>query len=199
MTLSIVENFTLQPHALWMTLAACLVLCPMVLCFAERLARPYEAQREIKTGSRAANVIACVLLIIALFLITQKYSNLISLGLMQVFIATLTMLALIDLRLKVLPNKVTIPLLIIGLCLSLTGYTISWQDALLGATAGFLMLFIPEIIFLLLTGRTGVGFGDVKLMAGVGAWIGWHSSAHPDHCCIERCGGGFYLSQGQKA
>lgn len=112
-------------------------------------------------------------MLVAFFFAAQKHHNFISIGLMLVFIAALTVLALIDARLKILPNKVTLPLLIVGLLLSLTGYTVGWIDSVVGMAGGFLLLYLPAILFSMISGRQGVGYGDFKLMAAVGAWLGW--------------------------
>ena len=129
-------------------------------------------KRNIALFATIALLITC--LIGAYFTIQDS----IRLALTMLLLTALALLALIDLRHKVLPNKITIPLLIAGLALSLTGYTVPWQGALLGMSAGFLILFIPASIYSTLTGQEGVGFGDFKLMAGVGAWLGWQPILH---------------------
>ena len=88
-------------------------------------------------------------------------------------ITLLLILALIDLQIKILPNLMTLPLLATGLLLSLTGASITLGDSILGMALGYLILLVPHFIFKLMTSRDGIGFGDIKLMAAIGAWIGW--------------------------
>ncbi len=81
----------------------------------------------------------------------------------------------IDLDRQLLPDVLTLPLLWIGLLASLwptAGFT-SPQDALIGAAAGYLVLWIVFHAFRLVTGKEGMGYGDFKLFAAIGAWLGW--------------------------
>lgn len=90
---------------------------------------------------------------------------------------TLISLTMIDLDHQLLPDNMTIPLLWLGLTLSVTPYGlgVSPSEALLGAVFGYLSLWSVYWIFRLLTGREGMGFGDFKLLAALGAWLGWQS------------------------
>jgi len=81
----------------------------------------------------------------------------------------------IDLDRQLLPDVLTLPLLWIGLLASLwptAGFT-SPQDALIGAAAGYLVLWIVFHAFRLVTDKEGMGYGDFKLFAAIGAWLGW--------------------------
>ncbi|MBM2853384.1 MAG: Type 4 prepilin-like protein leader peptide-processing enzyme [Steroidobacteraceae bacterium] len=81
----------------------------------------------------------------------------------------------IDLDRQLLPDLLTLPLLWIGLLASLwptAGFT-SPRDALIGAAAGYLVLWIVFHAFRLVTGKEGMGYGDFKLFAAIGAWLGW--------------------------
>jgi len=81
----------------------------------------------------------------------------------------------IDLDRQLLPDVLTLPLLWIGLLASLwptAGFT-SPQDALIGAGAGYLALWSVFQAFRLVTGKEGMGYGDFKLFAAIGAWLGW--------------------------
>jgi leader peptidase (prepilin peptidase) / N-methyltransferase len=83
--------------------------------------------------------------------------------------------AVIDMDHQLLPDNITLPLLWLGLLLSVTPYGtgISVSDAVIGAAAGYLSLWAIYQVFKQLTGREGMGFGDFKLLAAVGAWLGW--------------------------
>jgi leader peptidase (prepilin peptidase)/N-methyltransferase len=87
-----------------------------------------------------------------------------------VFLSLLLLLALIDLEHKLLPNILTIPGLVLGLIFALFGWTSSFWLSVLGAGVGFLLMFAIALI-----SRGGMGMGDVKFMAMIGAFLGWKS------------------------
>lgn len=82
-------------------------------------------------------------------------------------------LALIDYDTQILPDGITMPLLWLGLILSLFGLFTDSQSAIIGAAAGYLSLWVVFQAFRLATGKEGMGFGDFKLFALFGAWLGW--------------------------
>lgn len=84
-------------------------------------------------------------------------------------------LAFIDIDTQLLPDSITLPLLWLGLLLSLDSGFTSPKDAILGATLGYLFLWTVYQIFKLTTGREGMGYGDFKLFALFGAWLGWQA------------------------
>lgn len=79
----------------------------------------------------------------------------------------------IDLDEMLLPDQLTLLLLWLGLLYAVVGNTITPADAIIGATAGYLSLWLVFWGFKLLTGRDGMGYGDFKLLAALGAWLGW--------------------------
>lgn len=79
----------------------------------------------------------------------------------------------IDLDHMVLPDNITLPLLWLGLALSIAGLGISPEQAILGTIVGYLSLWSVYWLFKLLTGKEGMGYGDFKLLAVFGAWLGW--------------------------
>ncbi|MGF1709243.1 A24 family peptidase [Vibrio kagoshimensis] len=80
----------------------------------------------------------------------------------------------IDLDTMLLPDQLTLPLMWSGIALALFGISpISLQDSVIGAMAGYLCLWSVYWVFKLLTGKDGMGFGDFKLLAALGAWLGW--------------------------
>ncbi|MCB1734616.1 MAG: prepilin peptidase [Gammaproteobacteria bacterium] len=91
------------------------------------------------------------------------------------FTWTLLALAVIDLREQLLPDTITLPLLWAGLVVSLFGYFVEVQSAVIGAIAGYVTLWIVYWVFRLLTGKEGLGYGDFKLFAAFGAWMGWQA------------------------
>lgn len=88
------------------------------------------------------------------------------------FCAGLIALAGIDWDTTLLPDNITLPLLWAGLVAAGLGWTLPLSDALWGAVAGYLSLWSVYWAFKLLTGKDGMGFGDFKLLAALGAWLG---------------------------
>jgi len=86
---------------------------------------------------------------------------------------TLVALAFIDFDTTLLPDSLTQPLLWLGLLFNLNGTFTSLPDALIGAMAGYLVLWSVYWLFKLATGKEGMGYGDFKLLAALGAWLGW--------------------------
>jgi leader peptidase (prepilin peptidase)/N-methyltransferase len=88
----------------------------------------------------------------------------------------LVALACIDFETHYLPDQLTLPLLWIGLAFSLVGdgepFPLGPRDALLGAIVGYLSLWIVHHLFKRFTGKDGMGYGDFKLLAALGAWLG---------------------------
>lgn len=82
-------------------------------------------------------------------------------------------LTLIDLDHMLLPDQITLPLLWLGLLVNINGTFVSLTDAVIGAAVGYMSLFSVFWLFKLLTGKEGMGFGDFKLLALFGAWLGW--------------------------
>lgn len=89
------------------------------------------------------------------------------------FAAVLVALALIDWDTTLLPDAMTLPLLWAGLIAAALGWTIPLSSALWGAVAGYLSLWTVYQGFKLATGKEGMGHGDFKLLAALGAWLGW--------------------------
>ncbi len=88
-------------------------------------------------------------------------------------VAVLVALAGIDWDTTLLPDNLTLPLLWAGLVASALGWTIPLSQALWGAVAGYLSLWAVYWLFKLATGKEGMGYGDFKLLAALGAWLGW--------------------------
>jgi leader peptidase (prepilin peptidase) / N-methyltransferase len=89
---------------------------------------------------------------------------------------SLLALAIIDLDTKLLPDSITQPLLWLGLACALFGlFAGDLTSAVLGAMAGYLSLWSIYWVFKLVTGKEGMGYGDFKLLAALGAWLGWQA------------------------
>jgi leader peptidase (prepilin peptidase) / N-methyltransferase len=89
------------------------------------------------------------------------------------FTFCLVVLTFIDLDTMLLPDVITLPLLWVGLLLNLKGVFVSLESAVIGAVAGYLILWSIYWAFKLVTGKEGMGYGDFKLLAALGAWFGW--------------------------
>lgn len=97
---------------------------------------------------------------------------------LAVVVATFALIALcfIDIDTLLLPDQITLPLMWSGILLALIDVSpVSLQDAVIGAMAGYLSLWLVFQLFKLLTGKEGMGYGDFKLLAALGAWLGWQS------------------------
>ena len=90
-----------------------------------------------------------------------------------IFSYSLLTLAVIDLHEKLLPDEITLPLLWLGLFANLNDHFVTLNSAVLGAIAGYLCLWLVFWAFKLITGKEGMGYGDFKLLAALGAWMGW--------------------------
>ena len=84
-------------------------------------------------------------------------------------------LTFIDYDTQLLPDSITLPLLWAGLLLNLFGTYTDLQSAVVGAMAGYLSLWSVYWGFKLVTGKEGMGYGDFKLLAALGAWLGWQT------------------------
>tara|TARA_R110000744_G_scaffold58428_4_gene121998 strand:+ start:1609 stop:2484 length:876 start_codon:yes stop_codon:yes gene_type:complete len=82
-------------------------------------------------------------------------------------------LIFIDIDTMLLPDQLTLPLLWMGLLFSIVNPSVTSVDSIIGASAGYLSLWSVYWAFKLLTGKEGMGYGDFKLLAALGAWIGW--------------------------
>jgi leader peptidase (prepilin peptidase)/N-methyltransferase len=89
------------------------------------------------------------------------------------FVFALIALTFIDLDTFFLPDDITLPLLWAGLLFNVPGLYTDLASAVVGAAAGYLSLWLVFWIFKFATGKEGMGYGDFKLLAAIGAWLGW--------------------------
>ena len=89
------------------------------------------------------------------------------------FCWALIALTFIDVDTQLLPDQITQPLIWIGLLVNLSGLFTDIQSALMGAVMGYLTLWCVYWLFKLVTDKEGMGYGDFKLLAAIGAWLGW--------------------------
>ena len=86
---------------------------------------------------------------------------------------SLLALTVIDFDTQLLPDSITLPLIWAGLIFNLDGTYIALHDAVLGVIFGYLSLWAVYWLFKIITGKEGMGYGDFKLLAALGAWMGW--------------------------
>jgi leader peptidase (prepilin peptidase)/N-methyltransferase len=91
----------------------------------------------------------------------------------MVFVAAMVALTFIDFDTQLLPDDITLPLLWLGLLFNLWSTYSELSSAVIGAIAGYLSLWSVYWLFKLATGKEGMGYGDFKLLAAIGAWLGW--------------------------
>lgn len=111
-----------------------------------------------------------------LFVVTVWHFGLTAAGVAAlVFTAVLVASAGIDARTTLLPDQLTLPLVWLGLLVNVPGTFTDLQSAVIGAAAGYLVLWLVFHAFRLATGKEGMGYGDFKLLAALGAWMGWQA------------------------
>jgi leader peptidase (prepilin peptidase)/N-methyltransferase len=81
----------------------------------------------------------------------------------------------IDLKHKIIPDEITIPTLWLGIIISIWSIYVVSTDAIIGAVAGYTLLWLVYWVFFLITKKEGMGYGDFKLLAMLGAWLGWQA------------------------
>ena len=107
--------------------------------------------------------------------LTLVFDQSVQLALAATFSFAVLTLALIDARIYMLPDLITLPLLWLGLLVNTLGFFAAIADAVLGAVAGYLSLWGIYWLFKLLRDKEGLGYGDFKLTAAIGAWLGWQA------------------------
>lgn len=135
------------------------------------LLRGQCAQCKSKISSRypIIEIIACLISIVIVYQFGYSTKTFFALILGWSLLA----LAIIDIDHQLLPDTITLPVLWIGLFISLFGLFNDSDSSIIGAIAGYLSLWSVYQLFKLATGKEGMGYGDFKLLAMLGAWLGW--------------------------
>nr|WP_240352836.1 A24 family peptidase [Pectobacterium brasiliense] len=92
-----------------------------------------------------------------------------------ILLSFLLVLTVIDIKTLLLPDVLTLSLLWIGLLFNLSETFVPLSDAVVGAMAGYLSLWLLYLVFKYATGKEALGYGDFKLLAALGAWLGWQA------------------------
>jgi len=106
-------------------------------------------------------------------LIAYKYGYTFTTLFAWTFVFALITLTFIDFDTQLLPDDITLPLLWLGLLFNLNSGFTDLKSAIIGAMAGYLILWSVYWLFKLITGKEGMGYGDFKLLGAIGAWFGW--------------------------
>lgn len=130
-----------------------------------------ECQAPISARYPLVELLTALLSVAVAMVISPGWGTLAALLLTWVLVA----LTFIDLDKMLLPDQLTLPLLWGGLLYNLSGGFAPLADAVIGAMAGYLVLWSLYWAFKLLTGKEGMGYGDFKLLAALGAWLGWQA------------------------
>nr|WP_279008149.1 A24 family peptidase [Aeromonas jandaei] len=130
-----------------------------------------ECQAPISARYPLVELLTALLSVAVAVVISPGWGTLAALLLTWVLVA----LTFIDLDKMLLPDQLTLPLLWGGLLFNLIGGFVPLADAVIGAMAGYLVLWSLYWAFKLLTGKEGMGYGDFKLLAALGAWLGWQA------------------------
>lgn len=133
-----------------------------------------ECGEPISRRYPTVEAFAALLSLIVAFVFGPTWQTVAALG----FTWTLLAMSLIDIDHHLLPDSMTLPLLWAGLLISLFSFDgeplfTDLRSSVIGAAAGYLSLWSVYHLFKLVTGKEGMGFGDFKLLAAIGAWLGW--------------------------
>ncbi len=126
-----------------------------------------------KTGISARYPLVEALTGVLIGLVAYKYGYTSTTLFAWIFVFALVALTFIDFDTQLLPDDITLPLLWLGLLFNLNGGLTDLKSAAIGAMAGYLILWSVYWAFKLITGKEGMGYGDFKLLAAIGAWFGW--------------------------
>jgi len=144
-----------------------------VLGFLSLRGRCANCGSKISTRYPVVEAFAAVLAVAVVSVFGATWQTVAALG----FAWTLLALTLIDLDHKLLPDSLTLPLLWAGLLVNVpfdgAGLFAPLTSSVIGAAAGYLALWSVYQLFKLITGKEGMGYGDFKLLAAIGAWLGW--------------------------
>lgn len=118
--------------------------------------------------------VECLVGLLSLFLYS-KYGVSSQYFLFLLFSLTLVIISFIDLDHRIIPDVFSLPGVVAGWMVSLFPWGIYWLDSLIGTLAGGGSLYIVAVVYERITGREGMGGGDIKLLAMIGAWMGWQA------------------------
>ncbi|MBN2062270.1 MAG: prepilin peptidase [Deltaproteobacteria bacterium] len=89
------------------------------------------------------------------------------------FVEALIVLSVIDLRFKIIPDVISLPGIPLGFIVSVISNHMAWEESMIGIVGGGGFFYLVAVIFKGITGKNGLGGGDIKLLAMIGSWMGW--------------------------
>ena len=104
-----------------------------------------------------------------------KYGISLEFGCLFLFCAALLIIIVIDIHHQIIPDIISLPGIVAGLLFSLFSTTLTWQSSLIGIAVGGGILYAIALAYFLIRKVDGMGGGDIKLLAMIGAWLGWQS------------------------
>ncbi len=131
--------------------------------------------RECKTSISIRYPLIEILSASLVALVAWQFGFSLQAGMAMLLTWGLICLSFIDYDHQYLPDNITLPFLWLGLFLNLNGLFVNLASAVIGAMAGYLILWLVYQIFKKFTGKEGMGYGDFKLLAMLGAWLGWQA------------------------
>ena len=141
---------------------------PLVSFFLLR-GRCGACQREISVRYPIIELISALVTVLSI----AKFGPTSTMVYALIFSYSLLVLGAIDADCKLLPDIITVPLLWLGLFVNSQGHFTNLHSAVLGGMLGYLFLWTVFQLFKVVTGKDGMGYGDFKLLAAIGAWLGW--------------------------
>lgn len=108
-------------------------------------------------------------------LLLQRFGLSIDYAVMFVFFAALLVIIFIDIHHQIIPDRISLPGIVVGVAASFIGDQVTWQQSCLGLFLGGGVLYLVAVGYSMLAKRDGMGGGDIKLLAMIGAFLGWQS------------------------
>jgi len=140
-----------------------------VISFSLQGGRCRHCRTPISWRYPLVEILSAALSGLTIWLMGSSFASLAALVLVWALIA----MSMIDIEIQMLPDDLNLPLLWLGLLVNMSGTFVPLADAVIGAVAGYLSLWLVYWGFRLATGKEGIGYGDFKLLAALGAWLGW--------------------------
>lgn len=146
-----------------------------VISYIILLGRCRHCKESISIGYPLIEVITCLLSIALITRYNLINNNLSQYFIFLIFTSALIVISFIDLRHQIIPDVISIPGIVAGLIISFFSTHITWYDSMIGIIGGGGVLYLFAVIFEFLAKKEGMGGGDIKLLAMMGAWMGWKS------------------------
>lgn len=157
-----------------MGIIAGIVLYSAIYCLSLHYKPAWDGHKMVSWPHFTANYLPSIILLSLLFLFcSMKYFGQTPQAVAAIlYVYALIVLSFVDLRTQILPDVITKPLIALGVFQAGMGWFCSWQESLLGAVLGYGIFWGVNTLFRALRKKEGMGYGDFKLLAAIGAWCG---------------------------